>query len=53
MSGLTLAPLPNEVRVLIDSARESTAAAVNAELPLLYWQIELLELDKSGLHVAE
>ncbi|WP_161633341.1 DUF1016 domain-containing protein [Paraburkholderia dilworthii] len=35
MSALTLAPLPNEVRVLIDSARERTAAAVNAELTLL------------------
>ncbi|MBB5498687.1 YhcG family protein [Paraburkholderia sp. MM5384-R2] len=39
MSALTPAPLLNEVRVLIDSARERTAAAVNAELSLLYWRV--------------
>ncbi|MDR6413209.1 putative nuclease of restriction endonuclease-like (RecB) superfamily [Paraburkholderia terricola] len=39
MTELTPAPLLNEVRLLIDSARERTAAAVNAELTLLYWRV--------------
>ncbi|MFM0077078.1 PDDEXK nuclease domain-containing protein [Paraburkholderia sediminicola] len=39
MSALTPIPLLNEVRELIDSARERAAAAVNAELSLLYWRI--------------
>ncbi|CAE6955950.1 PDDEXK nuclease domain-containing protein [Paraburkholderia domus] len=39
MSALTSIPLLNEVRELIDSARERAAAAVNAELSLLYWRI--------------
>jgi hypothetical protein len=39
MSSLTPTPLLNEVRDLIDSARERAAAAVNAELSLLYWRI--------------
>jgi predicted nuclease of restriction endonuclease-like (RecB) superfamily len=39
MSALTPASLLNEVRLLIDSARERTAAAVNAELTLLYWRV--------------
>ena len=39
MSALTPALLLNEVRLLIDSARERTAAAVNAELTLLYWRV--------------
>jgi len=36
---LTPLPLLNEVRLLIKSARERAAVAVNAELTLLYWQI--------------
>lgn len=32
-------PLFNEIRTLIDSARQRAAVAVNAELTLLYWQI--------------
>jgi predicted nuclease of restriction endonuclease-like (RecB) superfamily len=39
MSALTPALLLNEVRLLIDSARERAAAAVNAELTLLYWRV--------------
>ncbi|MFC0402996.1 PDDEXK nuclease domain-containing protein [Paraburkholderia rhizosphaerae] len=39
MSDLTLSPLFDEVRRLINSARERAAAAVNAELTLLYWQV--------------
>lgn len=39
MSDLTPLPLLNEVRLLIKSARERAAIAVNAELTLLYWQI--------------
>lgn len=39
MRALTPTPLLNEVRNLIDSARERAAAAVNAELSLLYWRI--------------
>ncbi|CAB3810736.1 DUF1016 N-terminal domain-containing protein [Paraburkholderia fynbosensis] len=39
MSALTPAPLLNEVRVLIDSARGHTAATANAELTLLYWRV--------------
>lgn len=33
------APLFNEIKTLIDSARQRTAVAVNAELTLLYWQV--------------
>lgn len=32
-------PLFNEIRSLIDSARQRAAVAVNAELTLLYWQV--------------
>lgn len=32
-------PLFNEIRGLIDSARQRVAVAVNAELTLLYWQV--------------
>ncbi|VXA94822.1 conserved hypothetical protein [Burkholderia sp. 8Y] len=39
MSDLLPSSLLDEVRRLIDSARERAAAAVNAELTLLYWQI--------------
>jgi predicted nuclease of restriction endonuclease-like (RecB) superfamily len=39
MSALTPVPLLDEVRHLIDSARERAAAAVNAELTLLYWRV--------------
>jgi predicted nuclease of restriction endonuclease-like (RecB) superfamily len=39
MSALTPASLLKEVRLLIDSARERAAAAVNAELTLLYWRV--------------
>lgn len=34
-----IAPLFNEVRTLIDSARQRAAVAVNLELTLLYWQV--------------
>ena len=33
------APLFNEIKSLIDSARQRAAVAVNAELTLLYWQV--------------
>lgn len=33
------APLFNEIKTLIDSARQRAAVAVNAELTLLYWQV--------------
>ncbi len=33
------APLFNEIRALIDAARQRAAVAVNAELTLLYWQV--------------
>ena len=36
---LSTAPLLAEIRQLIDSPRQRAAAAVNAELTLLYWQI--------------
>lgn len=39
MSDLTPLPLLDEVRLLIKSARERAAIAVNAELTLLYWQV--------------
>ena len=32
-------PLFNEIKTLIDSARQRAAVAVNAELTLLYWQV--------------
>lgn len=32
-------PLLADIRQLIDAARQRTAAAVNAELTMLYWQI--------------
>ena len=32
-------PLFNEIKELIDSARERAAVAVNAELTMLYWQV--------------
>ena len=39
-SGLAnTAPLFNEIKTLIDSARQRAAVAVNAELTLLYWQV--------------
>jgi predicted nuclease of restriction endonuclease-like (RecB) superfamily len=34
-----IAPLFNEIKTLIDSARQRAAVAVNAELTLLYWQV--------------
>ena len=34
-----IAPLSNDVKTLIDSARQRAAVAVNAELTLLYWQV--------------
>jgi len=34
-----LNPIFNEVKSLIDSARQRAAVAVNAELTLLYWQV--------------
>ena len=33
------APLFNDIKSLIDSARQQAAVAVNAELTLLYWQV--------------
>ncbi|CAG9233158.1 putative nuclease YhcG [Paraburkholderia sabiae] len=39
MTDLTPSALLDEVRRLIDSARERTAVAINAELTLLYWQV--------------
>jgi predicted nuclease of restriction endonuclease-like (RecB) superfamily len=39
MNDLTPASLLDEVRRLINSAREQTAIAINAELTLLYWQV--------------
>jgi predicted nuclease of restriction endonuclease-like (RecB) superfamily len=39
MNDLTPAALLDEVRRLIDSARERAAVAINAELTLLYWQV--------------
>ncbi|SEB17117.1 PDDEXK nuclease domain-containing protein [Paraburkholderia sartisoli] len=39
MSDLTPLPLLDEVRLLIKSARERAAIAVNAELTRLYWQV--------------
>ncbi len=33
------APLFNEIKSLIDSARQRAAVSVNAELTLLYWQV--------------
>lgn len=40
MSALTPSPaLLAELRQLIDGARQRAAAAVNAELTLLYWQV--------------
>ena len=33
-----IAPLFNDIKTLIDSARQRAAVAVNAELTLLYWQ---------------
>jgi hypothetical protein len=39
MSDLTPSALLDEVRGLINSARERAAAEVNAELTLLYWQV--------------
>ena len=37
--GLNTTPLLNELRALIDAARQRVAASVNAELTLLYWRI--------------
>jgi predicted nuclease of restriction endonuclease-like (RecB) superfamily len=34
-----IAPLFNDIKSLIDSARQRAAVAVNAELTLLYWQV--------------
>lgn len=34
-----IAPLFNDVKTLIDSARQRAAVAVNAELTMLYWQV--------------
>ncbi|MBI5655433.1 MAG: DUF1016 domain-containing protein [Geobacter sp.] len=34
-----IAPLFNDIKSLIDSARQRVAVAVNAELTLLYWQV--------------
>jgi hypothetical protein len=39
MNDLTFGSLLDDVRQLIDSARARAAAAVNAELTLLYWQV--------------
>ncbi|MEX3973785.1 DUF1016 N-terminal domain-containing protein [Paraburkholderia caribensis] len=39
MTDLTPSSLLDEVRRLIDSARERAAVAINAELTLLYWQV--------------
>ncbi|MFP3559307.1 PDDEXK nuclease domain-containing protein [Paraburkholderia sp. SIMBA_049] len=39
MNDLTSPSLLDEVRRLINSARERTAIAINAELTLLYWQV--------------
>ncbi|MBB5407463.1 MULTISPECIES: DUF1016 N-terminal domain-containing protein [unclassified Paraburkholderia] len=39
MNDLTPSSLLDEVRLLIDSARERAAVAINAELTLLYWQV--------------
>ena len=39
MTDLTPSALLDEVRRLIDSARERAAVAINAELTLLYWQV--------------
>jgi predicted nuclease of restriction endonuclease-like (RecB) superfamily len=39
MNDLTPAALLSDIRRLIDSARVRAAAAVNAELTLLYWQV--------------
>lgn len=36
---LHAAPLLDDVRALIDAARQRAATAVNAQLTLLYWQI--------------
>jgi predicted nuclease of restriction endonuclease-like (RecB) superfamily len=38
-SALRAAPLLDDVRALIDAARQRAATAVNAQLTLLYWQI--------------
>lgn len=39
MTELVPASLLTDIRRMIDSARARTAAAVNAELTLLYWQV--------------
>ncbi|AIO68961.1 hypothetical protein DM82_5631 [Burkholderia oklahomensis] len=39
MTELVPASLLTDIRRMIDSARTRTAAAVNAELTLLYWQV--------------
>ena len=46
MNALTPVPLLNEVRDLINAARERAALAVNAELTLLYWRIGKLLRDE-------
>ena len=45
MTELVPASLLTDIRRMIDSARARTAAAVNAELTLLYWQVGCRMLD--------
>lgn len=63
MPTLTAAPeLYSDIQTLIIQTKQQTAVAVNAALPIMYWQIgqrinqeqiELLEMDDAGIHVAE
>jgi predicted component of type VI protein secretion system len=36
-------PLFQEIRQLIDTAKQRAAVAINAEITLLYWQMKNLE----------